>query len=132
MGQGISAPKDRCVSIQGIDELMNVSFSVKRTSGELESGWLVPKEHHHCAALCPAYCSAAAWKSLDRDSEAYVWRIFMRNDKEDLHACGWRRLNTIQPTNLLDDEQAINVWRNKMIVLLEIEEDKRLTQNVLS
>jgi len=119
MGQGISAPKDECVSIQGIEELMNGSFTVKRTSGDLETGWFVPKEHHHCASLCPGHCFAAAWKHE-------VWRIFMRNsDDSKVHACGWRRLETVQPTALSGNQEAIDMWRSKMIVFLEVEQANR-------
>ena len=129
MGQGISAPKNECVSIQAIEELIAGSFTVKRTNGEMECGWVVPKEHHYCAAQCPGHCSAAAWKS--KSGEEYVWRIFMRSitDDPNVHSCGWRRLETVEPTELSGNQEAIDTWRNRIAVLLETEEAKRLAEN---
>ena len=131
MGQGTSAPKNECVSIQHIEELMAGSFTVKRTNGEMECEWVVPKEQHECKAWCPEYFSAAAWKSPTRGVEGRVWRIFMRSitDDPNRHACGWRRLDTVEPTALFGNQEAIDTWRNRIAVLLELEEAKRLAEN---
>ena len=126
MGQSFGFPKDKCVNISMIDTLMTGSFTVKRTSGAMQTGWYIPKEQHTCSEFCPEWFHASATKTM---KEEPVWRIFMSNSEEaGTHACGWRPLHHIEPTHLTGNQEAIDAWRDEVTKILEVEEEKRLAK----
>ena len=56
-----------------------------------------------------------------------LWRIFMDNGKSgEEYMCGWRRIETIHPTRLDGDEEAIKLWRQTLIGILDALELYRL------
>ena len=126
MGQSFSAPQEKCVDITAIETLMTGSYTVKRTSGVMQTGWYIPKEQHQCSVFCPEWFHSSATKTM---KEVPVWRIFMRNSEDpETHACGWRPLHHIEPTHLTGNQEAIDAWRAEITKILEVEEEKRLAK----
>ena len=121
MGQPISIPKERQVSLRDYTIYTNDTYTVKRTSGILDEGWTIASE----SGFEPNVDGPSASKQFPKD--AVFWRIFMDNGKPgDEYVCGWRRLETIHPTRLSGDEEAIKVWREAFEQILETLEAKRL------
>jgi len=115
MGNKLS--KDNCVSIAHLPLLMDSTYTVIRTSGKQEDGWTISGDHK-----CLIYGNVPPWvvaHACKKDSGE--WCIFMHNNQTDtnLHACGWRRLNTIMPTHLLNDKDAITTWRSSISMILD-------------
>ena len=114
MGQGLTIPKEFHVPLSIYKEIASDTYTVKRTSGMLDEGWKISEE----SASEPALEGPSAAKYKVKDTE--VWRIFMDNGKTaHEYVCGWRRVETIQPTRLNGDEEAINLWRQELIKMLE-------------
>jgi hypothetical protein len=104
------------------------SYVVKRTSGELESGWVLG--YNNCMGRCEAY----DWMtSLSNDTFAVKkmgegWRILLNNNSRVAFELvgGWRRLDTMFPTALEGNEAAIQAWRDDVVADLEHLEKMRL------
>jgi hypothetical protein len=107
-----------CVSLEDKLVITEPSYTVLRTSGAKEDGWVISKPIP--GALIPKWVDQHA-KKFDG-----VWRIFMHNNMTDpnLFACGWRRIETIHPTKLSHD--AIEQWRKCLLEILEELEARRL------
>lgn len=114
MGNTVARPQ--CVNIEG-QEITNDSYTVKRTSGEMEAGWKTGT----CYGS-PDWVTQHAYKNEGE------WRIFMNNCHTDIDAIaqGWRRLSTIYPTRLAEDIDAIEEWRRGVRGLLDELEEVRL------
>lgn len=126
MGQAVTIPREECVCIAEIASLMNDTYTVVRTSGEQDAGWVIPATHHRCAAISPEWVGAHA--SLHAAKNPGTWRIHMHNGHENpsIHSCGWRRLETIAPTRLRGNEAAITAWREETKAILDAAEKKRV------
>ena len=122
MGQHMSIAKELQVSLSDYKIYTNDTYTVTRTSGLLDAGWGIGTE----SSLEPTVDGPCATKQCAKDTG--VWRIFMDNGKKspDEYVCGWRRLETIWPTRLSGDEQAIKVWREAFVQILDTLEAKRL------
>lgn len=116
---GNSVVKEQCVNIENIPEFNEELYTVKRTSGILESGWILSWAAGH----------GVEWmkKTAYFDTVSNMWRIYTQNGKEDPNEWlyGWRDLEKIFPTSLEGKEEEIEAWRAKVYVQLEVLEDKR-------
>ena len=118
---GNTLTKEKCISLEGMSELINDSYTVIRTSGEIESGWSIAP---------PIMGNMPEWIVYHALKDNGVWRIFMHNNNKDpnLYVCGWRQLNSIYPTQFADDLEIINAWRSNTESILNNLEMKRLTK----
>jgi hypothetical protein len=106
MGQAISIESEFCIQVP---ESLCVDYTVKRTSGEMDSGWRIPSECYVNRGFDLSFPSA----SKHANTETKHWRIFMANGKttpEEVRYA-WRRVNSIYPTELEGDEDAILSWQ---------------------
>ena len=101
-----------CVSTLHVDELMNQSYSVKRSSGAWESGWSIQIVSHKCSRNNEQFIAAACKNSHGQ------WQIFMHSDLSKKHSCGWRLLSTIRPTDWEDAK--IDAWYQHVDSILGI------------
>lgn len=111
-----------CVSLEHSHQFTDLLYMVKRTSGAEDFGWRISKP---CiGAGQPAWLDRHAFK----DTKVGVWRIFMHNAADDPneYAHGWRRVDTIYPTDLKENPDAILLWRTNLIQHLDALEAKRL------
>ena len=124
MGLSLSDLRNKSVSLKDIYPLLVESYTVERTSGKEEDKWCIPTYHHQCSGNCADWIYLVATKHSPKDTGK--WRIFMRNSEENpnLHACGWRRLETIRPSRLTGEDE-IKEWRENTIKILEELEEKR-------
>lgn len=117
MGQIISIPEEYRVEVP--EGFLEKNYTVKRTSGLMESGWRIPRE---CYVERLELDAPSASKHARSDSKGLEnWRIFMDNSPKspEEYAHGWRRVSTVYPTDLDGDQEAIEEWRKKTIELLE-------------
>ena len=125
MGQAIGIPFIYHVFLTDYPEIANDSYTVERTSGEVDSGWRIPASSPvDNSVTAPA---ASIHASITAEMKG-GWRIFMDNDAKDINLLrgGWRRVETIWPTRLHGDVEAIDKWRNETLIILEELEKKRL------
>jgi hypothetical protein len=120
---GNTITKEECVVVDDIADLLkDNSYTIKRTSGEWEDQWKI--------GLGIGY---PKWITQTASNKMGDWRIFMHNNKgEDpnLYVGGWRRLETIYPTSLKGNEEAINTWRKSISSQLDsLEEQRRAIKN---
>ena len=116
---GTTITKQECVVLDDIADLLdNNSYRIQRTSGEWEDNWKIGN------GICyPDWITQTASKKLGS------WCIFMHNNKCDnpnLYVSGWRRLETVFPSSLNGDEEAINTWRKKVSSQLDSLEEQRI------
>jgi len=125
MGQAMSIESKFCVQVP---EILLVNYTVKRTSGEMETGWRIPLECY-VDRLDIEMPSASRHARSDRKG-LENWRIFMDNGPKtpEEYAHGWRRVSTVYPTDLDGDEEAIEKWRESTIALLEELEAARIAE----
>jgi hypothetical protein len=118
---GISESK--CVNLSTEAALLGESYTVIRTSGAQETGWLLTSSLHRCYNH-----GSHSWRPK---AHAYIkkegWALSLHNgDQEDAegnivasHCCGWRPLGTFWPTHMTGDEAAINAWSDALRDRLE-------------
>ena len=110
------------VSLKEYEEIVNDTYSVLRSSGEIDSGWKVSHQSSREIWLR----GPSATKHINYPGAKNGWRIFLDNGNDMYHCCGWRHIENIYPTRLDGDEEAIKVWRQELLELLEFLETKRL------
>jgi len=117
---GNTITKDMTVNIENLPEFRDEVYTVKRTSGILESGWILKRSAAHGSMQWPN-------KSAYFDVKENKWRIYTQNGKENpnewLHA--WRDLEKVFPSSLEGKEEEIEAWRKKVCIQLEILEKER-------
>jgi len=125
MGQAMSIESKFCVQVP---ETLLVNYTVKRTSGEMESGWRIPLECYVDRLDIEVPSASRHARSDHKGLEN--WRIFMDNGPKtpEEYRNGWRRVSTVYPTDLDGDEEAIEEWRKKTIALLEELEAARIAE----
>jgi hypothetical protein len=113
--------KEKCVSLEGMNDLINDSYTIKRTSGEMENGWSIAP---------PIMGNMPEWIAYHALKDNGVWRIFMHNNNKEpnLYVCGWRNIDSIYPTQFADNIEIINIWRSNVEGQLNILENKRLAK----
>jgi hypothetical protein len=129
MGQAMSVLPKYHVSLADYPEIANDSYTVERTSGEVDSGWQIPAGS---GVDMTVRFPAASIHALIAAGMKGGWRIFMDNGAkrpEDIRG-GWRRIDTIWPTRLHGDPEAIEKWRNDFLIILEELEKKRHSEQV--
>ena len=100
------------VSLSAYDDLVDDTYTVKRTSGLFDDGWKIS----HQSASQPSLNGPSATKHCGKDDNK--WRIFLDNNKSgEAYACGWRRIETIHPTRLYGGD--IEAWRESTIKRLD-------------
>jgi hypothetical protein len=113
-----------CVSLENYPNLTSPSYSVKRTGGNMDGGWVIRKSPF--SNLDESY----SWLNMHASKHiADGWRIFMHNNNKDpnLYACGWRRIETIVPENQ-DADFDQEKWYNDLVNILERLEEARLSR----
>jgi hypothetical protein len=98
---GNSVQRHECVNIEDIKEITDHTYTVLRSSGELQEGWAV---------------GSLEWQHPHAYKKDGVWRISMVLEDE---ASGWRRIETIAPSEMAEDPVATNAWRSKVIAILD-------------
>ena len=120
MGIAMSIPKKYHVSLLEFPDLIQDTYTVKRTSGLCDPGWVISR----ATSFEPTLDGPSASKHCSK--EPMKWRIFLDNNKtSEEYVCGWRRIETIEPTRLSGNQEAIDEWRMKTIERLERLEAKR-------
>ena len=117
MGNNIA--KGSCVSLENMTELINDTYTVRRTSGQMENGWIISP---------PIMGNMPEWVVYYALKDNGSWRIFMHNNERNpnLHVSGWRHLDSIYPTHFADDQEIIDAWRSNTELILNDLEHKRL------
>ena len=107
-----------CVSLRELEKYTNESYTVKRTSGDLEDGWRISNGPHHCASS-----SGSGWVGGHARKPAEGWRVFMslpvELESEREHFCGWRRHGTFFPTRIKDQDAEIKSWQDSLLLDLD-------------
>lgn len=119
MGNTISF-KD-CVNVEQLRELTQYDdYTVLRTSGELDSGWIIGPTR-----------VAANWINQHALKREGIWRVFLNNGQGDpnLALYAWRHLDKIFPSSMKGQEAEILVWRETVIAKLEDLEIKRVAES---
>jgi hypothetical protein len=114
---GNAIVKSDCVNLEG-QEMTKDTYTVKRTSGEMEVGWSMG-----------AGCGSPDWVTQNAfQRTSGEWRIYMTNGKNDINTVvqGWRPLRDVYPTRLEGDLEGIKVWRKGIREILENLEEVRL------
>jgi hypothetical protein len=119
MGVTTSVPLSKCVEISSLP-YWNQSYTVKRSSGELQEGWIIDPRPHRCAnnTLCEPPAAHALLRPApgERGLEwRGEWRVHLHNGDpphfpEQAHVCGWRPLGTFWPTQLTGKQEEIDTW----------------------
>ena len=117
MGNQVSSvEKVSCVSLQGVQEFVFDDYTVKRTSGDFEKGWVIK------------YKLDDDWpnNSAHFDYKENKWRIYVHNCNPipELWRFAWRDLSRIRPTLMSEPEAAL--WRAAVITKLDKLESSRL------
>lgn len=109
-----------CVSLEGCEAITRYTYTVERTSGSIDSGWVISESPFNIGR--PKWLKMHATKHISEG-----WRIFMHNNSSDpnLYVSGWRKINTIVPENQNPDFD-IKIWRKNLVNLLEELEVARL------
>jgi hypothetical protein len=109
-----------CVSLRELDKYTSESYTVKRTSGDLDDGWRISNGPHHCAN------AGSGWVGGHANRPEGVWRVFMSSPidmtatpHDNAHACGWRRHGTFFPTRIKDQDAEIKSWQDSFLGDLE-------------
>jgi hypothetical protein len=120
MGNTISA--NDCVNVDEVLELIHYDdYTVTRTSGELESGWVIGP-----------IGVGAEWIKEHAFKKEGTWRVFLNNNQKDpnLVLYGWRHLDKIFPSSLKEHHAEILYWREMVIGKLDALETKRLADQL--
>jgi hypothetical protein len=131
MGQ-IQAVSSRCVDVSNIPELAG-PFTVMRSNGEEEDGWMLCKESlewnavmdgHFDKAQLLADKALASWDMHSREPRPEFtersWRIFTINRKtpsESGSLSAWRSLSKMRPTGMSPDDAV--EWRRIVVEALD-------------
>jgi hypothetical protein len=110
------------VSLKEYEEIVNDTYSVLRSAGGMDSGWKVSHQSSREMWLR----GPAATKHYNYPGAKNGWRIFLDNGNDMYYCCGWRHIESIYPTRLSGDEEAIKVWRQEFLELLEALETQRM------
>jgi hypothetical protein len=118
---GVSESK--CVNLAAEQAYLDESYTVIRTSGQQETGWLLTSTIHRCYNQNPDSWRPCAHAYLKKQG----WSLSLHNgDQEDAdckivasHCCGWRTLGTFWPTRLTGDEVSIKAWTEQLRDRLE-------------
>ena len=121
MGQVISVPYNHGIDISSLPDFANETFTVTRSSGQLDSGWGPCKYFIENNGSHTEFKTIVAGKYEVRQDEEPVWRVLMNNKKEDADILmGWRKLSTIWPSRLDGNDELIKKWQTEMEAKLEL------------
>jgi hypothetical protein len=110
----------KCVNLAGESLYLDESYTVVRTSGAVEDGWMLTDKIHRCSNTDPRSQRPKAHAFLKPDG----WSLHLHNgdqheEEPDKHCCGFRRLSTFWPTRLTGDQPAITAWTEQLRDRLE-------------
>jgi hypothetical protein len=120
----MGATLSQCVNLAGQAVYLEDTYTVVRTNGEKQDGWLLKDKRHRCYHTPPQHARPHAHALLREQG----WKVHLHNgdhDDEDGsnyredHACGWRKLGTFWPTRLTGDQPAIDAWTEALRDRLE-------------
>ena len=138
MGQQISIPSQYHLRVP--ESLSEKEYTVIRTSGEVDQGWRIPLRWTDDSGRFSMEFPSASKHAQTERKPGYMcgekkWRIFMWKEEAGgvaydnrSYIYAWRRLDTIYPTELTDNEEAIEEWRKGVAVLLDELEAKRVAE----
>ena len=119
MGQGfIKATPNILLTSADFPELFNRTFIVNRTNGDKEDGWTLPNPESEHKCYNTDGTTYKPWAIKDTNGK---WRIFMvglpplNEYTNNSHSCGWRRIESFQPSNGWNDDE-----ENTLITKLEM------------
>jgi len=126
-----------CVSVTDINKYTKESYTVKRTNGTFENGWIISNSHKNKNGedvSCALVTSTNAWVNGHACKMDDAWKIFMSSpiDSISQHACGWRRVGTFFPTHLEGKTEEINTWQNSLkddLNALELNRQRNSNEN---
>jgi hypothetical protein len=138
MGQQISIPSQYHLRVP--ESLTEKEYTVIRTSGEVDQGWRIPLRWTDDSGRFSMEFPSASKHAQTERKPGYMcgekkWRIFMwkeeaggvaYDNRSFLYA--WRRVETIYPTELADNEEYIEEWQKKTVALLDELEAKRVAE----
>ena len=118
MGQAISIESKYCITVP--EALCQKEYTVQRTSGELDDGWRIQVDYYENEdTIFPFPRASRHAKSSRKGLEN--WRVLMEkgspSSQEYMYA--WRRVNSIYPSELHGDEDAIKEWQDKTATMFE-------------
>jgi hypothetical protein len=109
----------KCVNLAGQEAYLAEPYTVVRTSGEQQTGFLLTEKIHRCYNTAGSVRPTA--HALLKETG---WSVHLHNGDQseetpDAHCCGWRRLGTFWPTRLAGDQCAIDAWTTGLRHTLE-------------
>ena len=127
MGQAISIESKYCITVP--EALCQKEYTVQRTSGELDDGWRIQVDcYENEDTIFPFPRASRHAKSSRKGLEN--WRVLMEkgspSSQEYMYA--WRRVNSIYPSELHGDEEAIKEWQDKTATVFEELEVTRVAE----
>lgn len=115
--------ESKCVTFAGEAEYLSESYTVVRTGGDQQTGWILSEKAHECYNTDPRQWRPRAHAYLKQEG----WAVHLHNGNHTdengaiivSHCCGWRRLGTFWPTRLTGDAEAIKAWSDALRDRLE-------------
>jgi hypothetical protein len=100
--------RESAISLENMPDI-DGTFHVTRTSGEVETGWVCSKPANSFNTGLANWVNQHALKSNK-------WKIFLHNQGTTIntYVSGWRNIETIWPSRLDGDRNAILEWRTKL------------------
>ena len=120
---GNELTRDTCVSLENSSLYTEPSYTIQRTSGAMEDGWVISKPKVFGTSFHPWINQHATKQTPEKQ-----WKVFMHNnsDNPNTFLCGWRTIEKIQPSNIENDPEVIRTWRYEFLKHLEDLEEARL------
>jgi hypothetical protein len=110
------------VSLKDYEDIVKDTYSVLRSDGRMDSGWKVSHQSSREMWLR----GPSATKHYSYPGAKNGWRIFLDNGNDMYYCCGWRHIESIYPTRLDGDDEAIKMWRQELLELLAFLETQRM------
>jgi hypothetical protein len=120
MGQEISRDAFSILPAEGepmspyVQELLAETYTVRRTSGDLQGDWMITAKAHKCSVQGPVAAAQALFKCSDGTLRLHLHNGSVCEDSARVHACGWRPLGSFWPSRLNGDEEAQRIWTEKL------------------
>jgi hypothetical protein len=98
-----------------VQELLAETYTVRRTSGDLQGDWMVTAKPHICtqSSIVPP-AAMGLWNYQDGTMRFHMHNGSVYEDSARVHACGWRPLGGFWPSRLNGDEEAQQIWTEKL------------------
>ena len=101
---------DHILTVPLLSSCNKIDMTVRRTNGDIEAGWKASMNYSVCNCIDETECRKGHARKVEGE-----WRILLTLSTERIS--GWRRLSTVYPTGLTDEEAAI--WRSKFAAAMD-------------